>query len=629
MKILYEDLKGLFDHDPTKEELSEKLFQLGHEHEVHDDIFEMELTPNRGDCFSLLGLARDLNVFFKTNLDFDIYNEPINSLDIDFENLASDDCPKISFLELEIEGEVKSYKCYLENYFKKLGINRTNFFTDISNYLSYEQGQPTHCFDRDKITGKIKLENKECDTRFKTLLNTEVNLKENNLVFEVDDVIISLAGVMGGFSTSCSKDTKKVLVECAFFKPESIIGKSIKYNLVSDAAHKFERGVDILSQERVIRRFVQIVSDHAKIKNLKFKTFDLMMHENLELEMDVNTINSILGTQLEKKDYEDYLKRLGFSVTDKIIVPSYRHDIRSQNDLAEEIARSIGYNNILSSSFSIKSQAERSIKSQEDILKNYIISKGFAEVINFPFTSTNSSKSILVDNPLDSNKNFMRLNLQESLIENLLFNERRQKDSVKLFEISEIYSKHSSIVDSLHVGIIASGRQGENYQDFTKLIDRKYFQDIFEDFDINIHEIPRESLNTKLKSKIFYTEFNFGEINKDFFTKNDLSYEFPGFIQYQKVSEYPSIVRDISFLISDLTKVEDILEYFKKINDENLKKSFIFDFYKNEKLDHIKIGYRFIFQSKTNTLTDSEINKTLKEMIKPVLEIDGVDIPGM
>jgi len=98
-----------------------------------------------------------------------------------------------------------------------------------------------------------------------------------------------------------------------------------------------------------------------------------MMHENLELEMDVNTINSILGTQLEKKDYEDYLKRLGFSVTDKIIVPSYRHDIRSQNDLAEEIARSIGYNNILSSSFSIKSQAERSIKSQEDILKNYII----------------------------------------------------------------------------------------------------------------------------------------------------------------------------------------------------------------------------------------------------------------
>ena len=206
---------------------------------------------------------------------------------------------------------------------------------------------------------------------------------------------------------------------------------------------------------------------------------------------------------------------------------------------------------------------------------------------------------------------------------------KRQKDSVKLFEISEIYSKHSSIVDSLHIGVIASGRQGENYQDFTKLIDRKYFQDIFEDFDINIHEIPRESLNTKLKSKIFYTEFNFGEINKDFFTKNDLSYEFPGFIQYQKVSEYPSIVRDISFLISDLTKVEDILEYFKKINDENLKKSFIFDFYKNKKLDHIKIGYRFIFQSKTNTLTDSEINKTLKEMIKPVLEIDGVDIPGM
>jgi len=251
MKINYQDLTNFLSEKPSKEELSQKLFQLGHEHEIHGDIFDMELTPNRGDCLSLIGLARDLAVFFGKSNSIELFNDDIEPLEINFENLSPKDCPKISFLEIEIEDSKVEYKPYLENYFNTIGGNKANLFTDISNYISYELGQPTHCFDREAIKNKLIFENKKCNAIFKTLLGSEVSLKDRNCVFSSNSEIISLAGVMGGASTACSFNTKKVLVECAYFNPESIIGKSIKYNLVSDAAHKFERGVDIASQEMV------------------------------------------------------------------------------------------------------------------------------------------------------------------------------------------------------------------------------------------------------------------------------------------------------------------------------------------------------------------------------------------
>jgi phenylalanyl-tRNA synthetase beta chain len=346
MKVLYQDLINYLSDKPSKELLSEKLFQLGHEHEINGDIFDMELTPNRGDCLSLLGLSRDLNIFFGNSKAIDLYNDNIDVLEFDFENLSSSDCPKISFLEIEIEEATESYKPYLENYFKVFGNKKTNLFTDISNFISYELGQPTHCFDRKTIDGKLIFENKECNTTFKTLLGSEVKLKDNNCVFTLNNEIISLAGVMGGASTACTSKTKKVLVECAYFNPESIIGKSVKYNLVSDAAHKFERGVDIESHEKVLRRFAQVVSDHAKIKTIKIKSFSSNYQQPLAIPIDLKKIKKVLGIELEEHKYLNYLQNLGFEITDsQLKVPSFRNDIKTQNDLAEEIARVIGYDN--------------------------------------------------------------------------------------------------------------------------------------------------------------------------------------------------------------------------------------------------------------------------------------------
>ena len=145
----------------------------------------MELTPNRGDCLSLIGLARDLAVFFGKSNSIDLFDDDIEPLEINFENLSPKDCPKISFLEIEIEDSKVEYKPYLENYFNTIGGNKANLFTDISNYISYELGQPTHCFDSRIIKTKLIFENKECNSTFKTLLGSEVTLKDRNCVFSI------------------------------------------------------------------------------------------------------------------------------------------------------------------------------------------------------------------------------------------------------------------------------------------------------------------------------------------------------------------------------------------------------------------------------------------------------------
>jgi len=632
MKINYLDLTNFLSEKPSKEELSQKLFQLGHEHEIHGDIFDMELTPNRGDCLSLIGLARDLAVFFGKSNSIELFNDDIEPLEINFENLSPKDCPKISFLEIEIEDSKVEYKSYLENFFNTIGGNKANLFTDISNYLSYELGQPTHCFDRESIKSKLIFEHIECNSTFKTLLNSEVALQGSNCVFSIDGEIISLAGVMGGASTACSLNTKRVLIECAYFNPESIIGKSIKYNLVSDAAHKFERGVDIASQEMVLRRFTKIVQDHAKIKSIRFKSFGEAHNEDLNIPIDVNKINKILGTSLNKDGYLKHLQGLGFDILDEIKVPSYRHDIETNNDLAEEIARVIGYNNIKSTPINLQKIADN-FDGKVAKLESLLVKNGFSEVINFPFTPNKEKESINIDNPLDSNRNNFRISLKDSLTENLLYNERRQKDSIKFFEISDVYTKDSEIKQQKKLGLIISGRQGHNYNDFSKKLDQKYLNKLFNEnhaediFEIN--EISRNSLNTKKKDKIFYVEIPLEDIPMSFFSKLSTQQRSIDFINYKPISEYPSSARDFSFVIEDVQAVNEILDMLNNISDEIIKDSFLFDFYKDDKRKITKLGYRFIFQSYLKTLSDSEINKKVNEILSSILEIDGVSIPGM
>ena len=203
MKIAYSHLVKHIIENPTIEQVSESLFQLGHEHEIEDNIFDMEFTPNRGDCLSINGLLRDLAVFYTIELNQEIYREKLNKLKIDFENLSESICPQISFLKLEIHEAPKIYKNSLNDYFSDLSLNKNNFFTDVSNYLSYETGQPTHCYDADTINDKLMFHELEKNEEFETLLDKKISLRGKNAVFSLNNKVINLAGVVGGKSTSC------------------------------------------------------------------------------------------------------------------------------------------------------------------------------------------------------------------------------------------------------------------------------------------------------------------------------------------------------------------------------------------------------------------------------------------
>ena len=631
MKIHINHLKRFIKDDIDADELSEKLMHLGHENTYQKGIFDLEITPNRGDCLSIKGILRELNNFYDVDYSFKTFNGKIEEFDFNFINSSENDCPVINFLHIEVDKIPSQYKSYLESFFDELNINKNNFFTDISNYVSYEQGNPTHCYDLEKVGDQLVLEKLKEKESFKTLTGKNIDLCESDLVFTNGKNVLNLAGVMGGKSSSCNNDTKKVLIECAFFRPESLIGKSIKYGLNSEAAHKFERGIDSLMLENTLRRFISIVEDHTKITNLSLYQKVYQDYESRCIKNDKSKVEKILGVEIKDDTYTKILENLGFSIDEKIIIPSFRHDVEDLNHIAEEVARVIGYNKIPLENLDILPKKLHQNKN-EDKLRLLLANKGFYETINYPFESEEKISSLKLDNPLDSNKPFLRTSIANSLIRNLEYNERRQKDSIKLFEISNLYESEDDLIEKKKLAIIMTGRIGQNYEYFNKFIDLQYSKklllEISEDL-CDIKEIPRSIVNSKNNTKIFFAEMDLCNlsINEDIDSLKSFI-KFDNII-YSDISEYPSTKRDLSFLIKDNSKKKVLLLMLESFNNKLLKEKFMFDLYEDPKSGNIKVGYRFIFQSDLKTLTDEEVDKVINAIVESTLEIDGIEIPGL
>ena len=485
------------------------------------------------------------------------------------------------------------------------------------------------------MSGKLLFHEIEKNEEFETLLDKKITLTGKNSVFSLNGNVINLAGIVGGKSTSCSNNTKTVIVECAFFQPEAIIGKSVKYDIQSDASHKFERGADPECHDRVLRRFIKVVSEHTNIKEMSIISYKSRDNPTYKLPVNIQKINQIIGMNINEKVYLSYLSKLGF-VTDEgfIKVPSFRSDIKTQNDLSEEVARVIGYDNIPSLDINIPKNEKTKHKDIEDKLRFFLLDHGFYEVINSPFVRCPAEEeAIRVDNPLDSNREYLRTNITNSLVENLLFNERRQKDSIKLFEISDLYSSSNGISKKRKLSVIASGRVGENYKDFSKKINKKYlvmlFQEILpnEVFDFKI--ISRELLDTKIKNEIVSLEADINSFSSDILSYKERSQSPESFAQYSPISDLPSSIKDISYSIKDYSKTQELQDLLLNYKSDIVKNIYIFDYFKNEKQEEIKIGFRFTFQSKKATLNSAEIELVYNDIVNKSLSISGISIPGM
>ena len=261
-----------------------------------------------------------------------------------------------------------------------------------------------------------------------------------------------------------------------------------------------------------------------------------------------------------------------------------------------------------------------------------MISNGFNEIINDPFVGDMNNNAVKVDNPLDSNRQFLRLNIINSLITNLDYNEKRQKESIKFFEISDIYEKNKINEPRKVFSIIVSGRRGYDHLNFNRKLDRKYLADIIKKLGIDesqIKEIPRDSFNSKIKNPIFFIECDISNVNEDLISKESFNMQDMHFNKFEAISELPSSIRDISVSFSNKDNVKFAIESVFNVELENNKDLFIFDFYNNKDKNILKIGFRFIFQSKNRTLKENDIDKEMKKVFAMLLKIDGVEIPGL
>ena len=323
---------------------------------------------------------------------------------------------------------------------------------------------------------------------------------------------------------------------------------------------------------------------------------------------------------------------IGFKFNEgEIISPSFRSDILSENDIAEEILRIIGYDNIPKKEFSININ-----KVSNDLIerkfKSYLASYGFTEVINFPFSSFSGNESIKIDNPIDSNKPFMRNSLTDSLIQNTIYNENRNKDSIKLYEISDVYKKNPDLVSERFLTIAVSGRLGNNLKDFNKKLDKEFLIEIFEklgtDVSKYISEIDRSKYDSKLKTKLYVMEMPFHAINQkiDFFDSVEIVKSKDH--EYKEISEFPIVYRDLSFKITYEKDIDQFCEKIMNSDTKNLCEIFMFDYFKDK--DNVsKLAFRFIFQSNEKTLTDKEVDYEIKEIIEENIVKDLIEIPGL
>lgn len=636
MKIAFKHIKQSIKENIKINDLSEKLFQLGHEHELNNEIFDFEFTPNRGDCLSLRGLLRDLSVFYDANINKNISELKFNNLELKFINKVKNCCPKISFLKVEIDKAPDMYDEELESFFVDLDNKKINFFTDVSNFISYETGQPTHCYKESALKDNIILDRLNFDTKFRTLIGKIINLNKNDLVFYNNEKkIINVAGVMGGIETACEKDTRSVIIECAYFNPEEIIGKTIKYGINSDAAYKFERSTDPSCHDYVLRRFLKIIENHANILNVEHLSQNSLPKDiKNSINFDQEKINKIIGAQINIETIEICLKKLGFILDDNLIyVPGHRNDdIKSLNDIAEEVARTVGYDNIEPQAFNICSNNKFNNKNNIELkLRSFLTNNGFYEVINDPFVSNMDNDSIEIDNPLDSNKKYLRTGLKNCLLKNLLYNERRQKDSIKLFEVSDIYKSELGYSKRM-IGIIASGRVDKNYEDFTKKISEEYLSNILKNIitcgkPIKFENVSRENLNSKSKNPIIFCEIEINTLKKVKYKDRELQNVLN--FSYKPISDFPTSSRDISFSIKDFNNSKVLQDYILNFKNELLKEIFIFDYFLNHKTKEIKIGFRFIFQDTNSTITETQVNNIMSGIIDETTKLNGVYVPGL
>ena len=614
----------------------------------HDFIWEVGVTPNRGDCMSYLGIARELSGYFNKKLK----NKKSN-LKPTIANILNADSGKIkecnSYGSVEIENfNVTNSSFEMRYRLTQVGTRIINNVVDITNYILYDIGQPLHAFDRDKLFGTISVRKAKNNEKITTLDSQVRKLDSNDLVITDNDNAIALAGVMGGLETEVTETTTNLLIESAYFDKVSIMKTSRKLNLISDASIRFERGIDYKIQRYGLERFLMELKDNQAINYSEINVDDKGNLDNKKVILKYYEIKKLLGIDLK----ESFIKKvLKFLMIDsevskesvKFTPPSWRYDLDRPVDLIEEFAKHYGFNNFESTlPQGVHKNNKGGYWDLKDYLSSVLTSNNFQEVQTLSFVNKDKNylfnpekKYIEVFNAIDQSSKFMRSNLMSSLIDVYKLNYEQNNLSNSYFEINTVFdnSKNKIYEDVPNQNIVlgfltSSTLTNTDSRLKDEELDLYYVKNIITQLlsSYNLEPITKPGFHQNYSFSIIKNgqiighfgqlstetqmtlEFNndiyLGEIYISKLDLNDLKE-----INYEPLSQYPFVKFDLSFSVPIDLSAHLLVDEINDLLKENENSIEIFDDFQQE--NSRNLGIRIITRSYEKTYDDNETREIL------------------
>jgi len=628
--------------------------------DLDDSIIDVDLTPNRGDCLSVQGIAREAAVLNKTSVSTPELDEVASTIDDVFpvELLSPVDCPRYLGRVIKNVDVSAVSPVWLKEKLRRSGIRSIDPAVDVTNYVMLELGQPLHAFDLDILSKGIRVRRANKAEKLVLLDGREVELNEETLVIADHEKALAIAGVMGGEHSGVSKNTKHLFLESAFFNPLSIAGKARNYGMHTDASHRFERGVDYELPKLAIERATRLLLDIVGGEPGPVVVTDAELPESRTVKLRASKVLGLLGLDIPAADIEDILSRLGLEVIEKdagswlFKVPSWRFDISIEADLIEEVARVYGYDNLPISRSTTDSRLNSSSENKLSIkqLRRRLISLGYQEVISYSFVepelesslSLPQSDAITLSNPISSEMSVMRRSLWPGLIQTLKHNQNRQQDRVRIFESGLVFSKTDAIQQEAMLGGLIWGNQSpEQWGEKGRPVD---FYDIKGDVEsllsmtndiaaFRFESAEHPGLQTGQSARILRGQQCIGwlgALNPQLQKTLDIPakvYLFElamnglldaALTKVTALSKYPSVRRDIALVLDTGVNYTELEQLIRQQAGENLERVVLFDVYQGENIQAGKqsMAIGLIFQNPSRTLNDDEINSIINSCIK-------------
>ena len=667
MKILKSHLEEKLGKKKNIDVLGNQLTMLGLEVDSiaklqNDYCIDIDLTPNRGDCFSALGVAREIAASDQIVLKkekFSLKTQGNSKTKVLVQ--AKEACPKYSYLEISnlsltnSKGKAKELPKQINSRLESAGINLINPVVDILNYVMLDIGQPMHAFDKNRISGDIKVRFAKNSEKIKLLDDQKISLSKDCLLIADAKGPIAFAGIMGSKDSSVELDTSEVVLESAFFAPKFIRGKARKFGIQTDASQRFERGVDFNLQLKALEMASSLIIKYlggscTKVKEIISNNY---LPKQKKINLSINFLNEKLGTQLSINKVKQVLKHLDIQIlavkpdSIKLLTPSHRFDLEIQEDLVEEIARLVGYDNLPTRE--LKSSQQNFSKTDYSKvleLKKFLTNNNFQEVINYSFVDDDlqnklelSKNIIKIQNPITENLNSMRTSLFSGLITNLISNAKRGNDYLKIFEEGKVFSRSNTIKESNYLAGLIFDQEKKSWNrsnsfDFYSLkelvLNIAKFSNVE---DVSLEKSDSNLLHPKISADIFKANKKIGRFGKVHplilkkinFKKAFFYFEFETNelfnskkLKLVEPSKFPSIQRDLAFIVSEHIDYINLFKEISKCAGKDLMDIKLFDLFKGGELqkNQKSLAFRLTWQSSKGTLEDKYIDSVVDKIIK-------------